>query len=903
MNETSGPTENSLRDEDLTAAPQRLNHAERVARLGSWEHDLDADHLSWSDEVYRIFGVDPANFGNTYEAFYALVHPADRARLLAERNRGLEREGCFALDHRIVRPDGQIRHVHERAEILEREDGRRVVTGIVQDITERREAEEKLRRSEALLRIAGRVARLGGWSLELPSARLLWSDEVCEIHDVPAGTSPTLLEAFEYYAPQWRRAFADAVIRCMREGVPFDLEAELVTAKGRRIWVRSIGEAERDSEGAICRLQGAVQDITELRESQARRNQLLEVVESSLNEIYVFDPKSLRFLYVNEGACRNLGYSREELLRLTPPDLKTEFSEASFREMIRPLVLGHKAKLVFETLHRRADGSVYPTEVHLQYVGNLQNPVFLAVINDITERQRAEEKTRDIAAHLQGLLDNSPLYISEFDLDGRYLLISRTVCELLGRETDEIVGRTLHEMIGSKIAERYLQLGMEVAESREPLNFKDRFPVENLERHFSTILFPLFGPKGEVTSIGSITRDITQQERHAQEREKLEVQLRQAQKMEAVGRLAGGVAHDFNNMLSVILGHAELALDELGENDPLRESIGEIAEAGHQSAGLTRQLLAFARKQTIAPEIINLNDSVERSMKLLGRLIGEDIELVWRPAADLWPVRIDPAQVDQILANLAVNARDAIEGVGRIALETSNVRLNEEDVQGLPGFVPGAYVLLSFSDTGCGMDADTHNQIFEPFFTTKETGRGTGLGLATVYGILKQNQGFVYVDSKPGEGSTFRIYLPPHLSDETPGSSRSARVEAPRGRGTILLVEDEAPLMRLTSRLIRELGYDVIEAASPQEALRRSAEHEGEFDLLLTDVVMPDMSGRDLWTELQRRRPGLKCLFMSGYTADIIAEHGVLHEGIYFLQKPFTRRTLAEKLRKAVAES
>lgn len=771
----------AAREEVLRVTPEHLLHAQRLAKLGSWEHDLEAHRLTWSDEVYRIFGVEPGEFGSTFEAFYALVHPDDRARLLTERNRGLDRDGRFDVEHRIVRPDGSVRYVHERGEKYTRADGRPIVAGIVQDITERREAEEKLRRSEALLRIASRTSRMGGWSLELPSARLHWSDEVCAMHGAPPGTRPMLHEAFEYYAPEWRQAFAEAAIRCMREGVPFDLEAELITSEGRRLWVRSIGEAERDADGIIRRVQGAIQDIS--------------------------------------------------------------------------------------------------------------------------SRKRAELKAWGVAARLQGLLDHSPLYISEFDLEGRYLLASRTVAQLLGREPGEIVGRTMHELIPPNIADQSLGYAEIIRRDRVPLVVKEQFRIDGAERCFSTVLFPLVDGAGAVTSIGAITRDVTEQEQSAREREKLETQLRQSQKMEAVGRLAGGVAHDFNNMLGVILGYAELALDDLGESDPIRAHLREIMEAGRHSANLTRQLLAFARRQTVAPQRLNLNHSIANSLKLLGRLIGEDIELVWNPGEVMWPVRMDPAQLDQILANLAVNARDAIAGVGRITIETSNLELTPDAARTHPGLQPGAYALIRFSDTGVGMDAETREQIFEPFFTTKETGKGTGLGLATVYGILKQNQGFVYVESEPGEGATFKIYLPHHLSDEEIVDAVAESGEPVHGRGTILLVEDEAPLMRLTSRLLEQLGYDVISANSPEEALRLSSEFNRPIDLLLSDVVMPNMSGRDLWEVLLKRRPGLKCLFMSGYTADIIAEHGVLHEGITFLQKPFTRKALAEKLREAMPEN
>lgn len=385
------------------------------------------------------------------------------------------------------------------------------------------------------------------------------------------------------------------------------------------------------------------------------------------------------------------------------------------------------------------------------------------------------------------------------------------------------------------------------------------------------------------------------------EREQMEAQFLQAQKMEAVGRLAGGVAHDFNNMLNVILGYAEMALLKLDPSSTIQGYLKEISKAGQRSADLTRQLLAFARKQTISPKVLNLNDTVAGMFNMLKRLIGEDIQLIWKPAQDLWPVHMDPAQIDQILANLVVNARDAISGIGRIVIETGTAEFDAADCVRHSGLAPGPYVLLTVGDTGCGMDRETLDRLFEPFFTTKEVGKGTGLGLATVYGIVKQNGGFIAVESEPGAGSTFRIYLPRHQSDETGAEERrKAPSQGPTGTETVLLVEDEPSLLDLGTLLLEELGYTVLPASGPNQALRLADEYAGHIHLLLTDVIMPDMIGSDLCREIAVRRPNLKCLFMSGYTPEAVAHHGVLHEGIHFLQKPFTIQDLAVKLREAL---
>ena len=389
-------------------------------------------------------------------------------------------------------------------------------------------------------------------------------------------------------------------------------------------------------------------------------------------------------------------------------------------------------------------------------------------------------------------------------------------------------------------------------------------------------------------------------EQAARKRDALEVQLHQAQKMEAIGRLAGGVAHDFNNMLAVITGHAELALEQTTPDSPLYTDLLAIQKAAQRSAALTRQLLAFARKQTIAPKVLDLNDTIAGMLNMLGRLIGEDIELLWQPAATLWSVHMDPAQIDQIMFNLVVNARDAIAGVGKIMIETGQVVFDESYCEAHADFVPGQYVLLAVSDNGCGMDKAVLAQLFDPFFTTKPRGQGTGLGLATVYGIVKQNHGFINVYSEPGQGSTFKIYLPRHAANLAETSAAPLPVATPTGAETVLLVEDEEALLKLSAQLLERLGYTVLAASGPHQAIQLAEAHPGVIHLLLTDVIMPDMSGRDLRQRLSTLRPDLKCLFMSGYTANVIAHHGVLDGGVHFLQKPFSREALAAKVREAL---
>lgn len=376
----------------------------------------------------------------------------------------------------------------------------------------------------------------------------------------------------------------------------------------------------------------------------------------------------------------------------------------------------------------------------------------------------------------------------------------------------------------------------------------------------------------------------------------LEGHLHQAQKMESVGSLAGGVAHDFNNKLSVILGYANLASIE---SDPvlIRQYLDEILKAGEQSADLTRQLLAFARKQTISPKVLDLNETVSGMLKMLNRLIGEDIHLIWQPAPDLWLLKFDPSQIDQILANLCVNARDSISSDGKITIVTANILIDDDYCSHHADALPGEFVRLVVSDNGCGMDKETMDRIFEPFFTTKETGKGTGLGLSTVFGIVKQNNGFIRVYSEGGIGTTFTIYLPRYEGTSARTVKEGTEIPAPVGIETILLVEDELAILNMASMILSKLGYTVLSANSPAEANRLAKAHAGEISLLITDVIMPDVNGKDLAHGLQLLFPKLKCLFMSGYTADAISQHGVLDDGVNFIQKPFSLADLATKVR------
>lgn len=407
--------------------------------------------------------------------------------------------------------------------------------------------------------------------------------------------------------------------------------------------------------------------------------------------------------------------------------------------------------------------------------------------------------------------------------------------------------------------------------------------------------------KGRLQSSAWLIGSLVEARQSEAARSLIEMQFRQAQKMEAVGRLAGGVAHDFNNILQAIIGYSELLQDKLPAQGEVREFADEIVAESRRAETLTRQLLTFARSQTINPKMFDLNEAVSQTLKMLRRLLGEDIDLVWRPAKERCPVLMDVGQLDQILANLAVNARDAIEGVGKLVIETGRDVFDAHRCSLNPGYVAGPYVVLTVTDDGCGMDRAVLERLFEPFFTTKEQGKGTGLGLATVYGIVKQNRGFIAVRSTPGEGSVFTIWLPEHAGSEAAADASPKREVVPSGHETVLLVDDEASLLRAGRRMLEGLGYTVLTAANPEEALHLVKTCPQDIHVLLTDVVMPGMSGRDLWRRVEPLRPAMKCIYMSGFTANIIAHRSAFDKGVDFLQKPFSKTTLANTLRAVVS--
>ena len=516
-------------------------------------------------------------------------------------------------------------------------------------------------------------------------------------------------------------------------------------------------------------------------------------------------------------------------------------------------------------------------------------------IRDITQRKRAEKALGESVAKTSSILDNISIGVALISPEMEIVELNRQMREWFPAVEPgqrPICYRAFNDPPREAVCDycpthKTLRDGL----VHEAMTCT---PRAGGARSYRIVSSAILDASGKVTAAIEMVEDLT-------EKLLLESQVRQSQKMEAVGRLAGGVAHDFNNMLSVIQGYTDLALETVDAAQPLHADLEEISSAASRSTDIVRQLLTFARKQTIDPKVLDLNDTVEGMLKMLRRLIGEDVDLAWLPESSLWPVKMDTSQLEQILANVCVNARDAIAGVGKITIETHNVAIDAAYCAGRVDRVPGHYAMLSISDDGCGMDEETLDKIFEPFFTTKAVGQGTGLGLSTVYGIVKQNNGFIDVSSEEGKGATFRIHLA-REAGEVADTGKERERDLPLSRGeTVLVVEDEASVLELATRMLNGLGYAVLSAGAPGDATRLAEGHEGEIHLLLVDVILPGMNGRDFAKQIRTTRPAMKCLFMSGYTADVIANRGMLDEGAAFIAKPFAKWDLAAKVRAVLA--
>ena len=804
--------------------------------------------------------------------------------------------------------------------------------GMYEDITERRRAEQAQREAEERFRSLFENATEGIFQTTTDGRYLSVNPALARMCGFasPAEMISTVEDlGKEMYAdPNLRDVFKQLI---EKYGSVKDFEYEVRRKDGAKIWISENAHVVRNPDGEILSYEGTIEDITARKRAELERQVTFEIIHAvnvtdNLDDllglihlalkkvlyaencfIALYEPATGMFhfpFFVDQfdqapppqrvGKSCTAHVYRTGQAMLIPQrtfDLLAAEGKVELVGTPSPSWLGVPLRTPAATIgvlvvQHYEDENAY-TEREQEFLGSVGGQIALAI-----ERKRSEEKVRESEARLRVLVEQLPAVLWTVDRNLRFTSALGAGFVRLKIKPDTLLGTSLLDYF-----ETTDQTFLPIAAHRravagEPMTFH----VEWKSGSYACHVEPLRDSDGQVSGAICMSLDIT-------DRKQLEEQLRQAQKMEAVGRLAGGIAHDFNNLLMVIQGYSDLLVERLPGGDPLRRNAEQIQMASQRASSLTRQLLAFSRKQMLAPKILNVQSVVAEMEKILRRLIGEDIQLETSSATDLGLVKADRSQIEQVILNLAVNARDAMPQGGRLTIETANVELDSSYSHPPAVLSPGRYVMLAVTDNGCGMDAETQAHVFEPFFTTKEKGKGTGLGLATVYGVVKQSGGYVWVYSEPGRGTSFKIYLP-RIEETTVPAGRDGKSEMQipqRGSETILLVEDEKGVRELAREYLASSGYTVIEAEDGHTALELAAMHVGQIHLLLTDVVMPGISGRELAERVSQIRPGIKIIYMSGYTDQAVVHHGILQNDAVLLQKPFTLMTLAGKLREMLA--
>jgi PAS domain S-box-containing protein len=876
-------TESKRAKEALMESESRLALAMDAVSDGIWDWRVDTGKVYYSPRWYLMLGYEPYELPQAFETWQKLLHPDDRSR--AEQNiaKYLETTEPFEMEFRMSTRQGGWKWILARGKTVERNrDGKaRRMLGTHVDITERRQAEDALRESERHLQKVFDILPVGLWFADKDGTLLKGNPAGIKIWGAQPLVDPSSYGIFkarrfpsgEEIAPsEW------SLYHTIRDGVTIvDELLEIDAFDGEKRVILNSTAPVLDDQGNV---QGAIvvnQDITARQRAEAD----LKRIEWMLSK----KPAST----VSGGqVVHDQGYG----------DLTELNRHGTILKLIGPELLASFANDYLELLG--TSSAIY--EANGDYAFGIFASGWCRMMD------RASRKLCDTPDNVKALQSGKWLcHESCWTHCAKQAIANRTPMDIACHGGIRLYGVPIlaNGQVAGVINFGYADPPKDPAHLQQlakayHLDYDDL--VREARAYDSRPPYIIEMAKSRLHASARLIGSILEAKLAETARQKLQDQLNQAQKMESVGRLAGGVAHDYNNMLSVIIGYTEMAMDKMQPDDPLHADLAEIFKAARRSIDITRQLLAFARKQTIAPKVVDLNTIVESMLRMLGRLIGEDIDLAWMPGKQLWSVKIDPAQIDQILANLCVNARDAIGGVGKVTIETGNTTFDDAYCELHAGFLPGEFVLLAISDNGCGMDDQIVKNIFEPFFTTKRVAEGTGLGLATVYGIVKQNNGFINVYSEPGSGTTFRIYLPRHVGQQHPMRA-ATKIQTPMGRGEmVLLVEDEPSIMRMAKMMLKRLGYQVLAAGSPRQALALAEQHAGALDLLITDVVMPEMSGRSLANQIHGLYPSIKTLFMSGYTANVIAHNGVLDEGVNFIQKPFSLNDLAIKIRSVLKE-
>jgi PAS domain S-box-containing protein len=1114
-------------------------------QVGTWLFDYATETLTWSRGTHQIFGTSPDSFSGKSADFLEIVHADDRQRVLDAIKQSESGVGSFDLKFRIQRPDGRERVVHESGEILFGRDGLPISnSGVVVDVTESSEAEEKSRRASALADMAARISSLGGWSIDIASGRVTWSDRVCAIHGVPRGTRPTVETATGFVAAEYRNGVIDAMTRCVEQGRPFDVEVQITTSAHERVWVRIIGEALRDDTGTITSVQGAIQDLTSWKQlessldaSQRRMRQLADAMPmivwsarpdglvdfvnqrlldyigasyaGSTGPLWMeaVHPDDLTSVYQAWAAVSETGapyehefrlrrhdgqyrwhiasavagrddsgaisrwygsaldiHERRQMtadLRATTNRLTTtleSISDAFYtvdREWTFTYVNGQAERLIQRSRDELLGNNLwelYPdtvgTNVHRQFLGAMASgnaielEEYIAPLDkwlsinaypsseglavyfrDVSESREVDMRLRLLDAAISRM--NDIVLITEAssldELGPKISFVNEAFETLTGYSRDEALGKSPRLLQGAGTDREELDRIRAALEARSPIRAEVlNYTKDREEIWLDMDIVPITDRRGTLTHFLSVQRNVTHRKKiedelrereerfrsvakvtadtiwdwdlktdqvwwgdglktqfgidpdtisqkvdswssgiHPDDRNRvlesvfntigdggerweqeyrfrradgsyarvvdrgyvlrddngqairmvgglsdvsaaraLEARMWQVQKLDSIGQLTGGVAHDFNNLLTVILGNAEALADGLESDATFGPMAATTVRAAERGAELTNQLLAFARQQALEPRAIDPGEAIFRVEAMLRRTLSEDIEISIPPIdPDLWPAFADAAQLESVLLNLALNARDAMPEGGRLTIEASNTSLHADDIADGDDLRAGSYVMLAVSDNGIGMPPEILARVFEPFFTTKSFGTGSGLGLSMVYGYAKQSNGYVRIYSEVGQGTTVRLFLPRAPGGELQYDVGTTEQEPEGGSERILVVEDDRMVREFVAGQLASLGYTVTCAGSETEALEALRRHAG-FALLFTDVVMPGgMSGKQLAEEASGLYPEMAVLFTSGYTENAIVHNGRLDKGVALLNKPYSRRQLAQKVR------
>jgi PAS domain S-box-containing protein len=897
--------------EELKTSRDLLDATQKLAGVGGWEWSLTEKKLIWTDETFRIHGFEPDDNATPEDYFNRSLEcydPKDRPVIEDAFRKCATLGEPYSMELPFTTAKGERIWVLTMGKPVIKEGRIIKVIGNIMDITNRKRSEEsiksELEAQRKLDRANNRVEFIlnaiddGLWENNFKTGEYQYSEKMFTMLGYPPVSGKDGYDFLTDTLHPHDKAVLKTEIEKIMDGTiqSWGMIFRMMAADGTYRYIQTRGNCvARDEKGVGYHFAGVHTDITErklaedaLRESEEKYRILIQ----GLPDIVIRFDRDLRPIFASDNVEEATGLKLSEIIGKLPEEIDLDEDIVSLWKTNVTNVFKTNRPIETEFVNIGSRGeTIYNWRLFPEKGPDGTVRSVLSICRDITKHREIE---RNYQILFQEMLNGFALHEIICDNTGkpsdyRYLAVNPAFERMTGFKSETITGKTVLEaMPGTEPF--WIETFGRVALTGEPV-FVENFARE-IGKYFEVTAF-----RPAPNQFACIFADITKRKKAEEQQSKLQDQLNQAQKMETVGRLAGGVAHDFNNMMGVILGHTEMIIDGLDPSDFIYAGLQEIRNAALRSAALTGQLLAFARKQTVAPKILDLNETMEGMLDMLRRLISENITLEWIPGANLQHVKMDPSQIDQILVNLCVNARDALGNSGKVVIETGMVSFGDDFRADHPDVLPGDYVFLSVKDNGCGMDRETMARLFEPFFTTKEVGKGTGLGLSTVYGIVKQNNGFIDVISAPNEGATFIIHFPGHVERDVPQSSAAPSGEINQGHETILLVEDDSAILKMTAMMLKSLGYHVITADSPGKAIHYAESESSPIHLLMTDVVMPDMNGRDLANRIIKIHPGIKRLFMSGYTANIIAHHGVIDEGVQFIQKPFSMKQLNKKIR------